>query len=177
MDDLGSVPALGRSPGEGNGNPLQYSCLENPMDVGLWRAIIHRSQTIYVLWTCFKSLHLLTYLVSSFNPQNNPISWPLLARFSMRTEKCGIENLGNLLGSVKTVQVFNMLGLWRGQWQTLDLYNRLTHCWVLCIISVATGMCYVGRWDRHQLWIPEDFHVEETWSRVLKEELASFPSA
>ena len=31
-EDLGSVPGLGRSPGEGNGNPLQYSCLENPMD-------------------------------------------------------------------------------------------------------------------------------------------------
>ena len=34
--DLGSVPGLGRSPGEGNGNPLQYSCLENPMDGGAW---------------------------------------------------------------------------------------------------------------------------------------------
>ena len=34
--DLGSVPQLGRSPGEGNGNPLQYSCLENPMDRGAW---------------------------------------------------------------------------------------------------------------------------------------------
>ena len=34
--DLGSVPGLGRSPGEGNGNPLQYSCLENPMDGGTW---------------------------------------------------------------------------------------------------------------------------------------------
>ena len=37
--DLGSVPGLGRSPGEGNGNPLQYSCLENPMDRGAWQAI------------------------------------------------------------------------------------------------------------------------------------------
>ena len=36
--DLGSIPGLGRSPGEGNGNPLQYSCLENPMDRGAWRA-------------------------------------------------------------------------------------------------------------------------------------------
>ena len=36
--DLGSVPGLGRSPGEGNGNPLQYSCLENPMDKGAWWA-------------------------------------------------------------------------------------------------------------------------------------------
>ena len=34
--DLGSFPALGRSSGEGNGNPLQYSCLENPMDGGAW---------------------------------------------------------------------------------------------------------------------------------------------
>ena len=34
--DPGSVPGLGQSPGEGNGNPLQHSCLENPMDVGAW---------------------------------------------------------------------------------------------------------------------------------------------
>ena len=34
--DLGSIPGSGRSPGEGNGNPLQYSCLENPMDRGSW---------------------------------------------------------------------------------------------------------------------------------------------
>ena len=34
--DLGSIPGLGRSPGEGNGNPLQYSCMENPMDREAW---------------------------------------------------------------------------------------------------------------------------------------------
>ena len=39
--DPGSIPRLERSPGEGNGNPLQYSCLENPMDRGAWQAIIH----------------------------------------------------------------------------------------------------------------------------------------
>ena len=39
--DLGSIPGLGRSPGEGNGNPLQYSCLENPMDGGAWWAAVH----------------------------------------------------------------------------------------------------------------------------------------
>ena len=37
----GLIPGLGRSPGEGNGNPLQYSCLGNPMDRGDWRAIVH----------------------------------------------------------------------------------------------------------------------------------------
>ena len=41
VGDLGSISGLGRSPGEGNGNPLQYSCLENPMDRGAWRATVH----------------------------------------------------------------------------------------------------------------------------------------
>ena len=39
--DLGSIPGLGRYPGEGNGNPLQYSCLENPMDREAWEATVH----------------------------------------------------------------------------------------------------------------------------------------
>ena len=39
--DLGSIPGLGRSPGEGNGNPLHYSCLGNPMDRGAWWATVH----------------------------------------------------------------------------------------------------------------------------------------
>ena len=40
--DAGSIPGLGRSPGGGHGNPLQYSCLENPMDRGAWWATVHR---------------------------------------------------------------------------------------------------------------------------------------
>ena len=46
--DVGSIPGSGRSPGGGIGNPLQYSCLENPMDRGAWRATVHvvtKSQT------------------------------------------------------------------------------------------------------------------------------------
>ena len=39
--DAGLIPGLGRSPGEGNGNPLQYSCLENPMDGGAWKTTVH----------------------------------------------------------------------------------------------------------------------------------------
>ena len=39
--DAGSIPRSGRSPGGGNGNPLQYSCLENPMDGGVWQATVH----------------------------------------------------------------------------------------------------------------------------------------
>ena len=41
VGDLGSIPGSGSFPGEGNGNPLQYSCLENRMDRGAWRATVH----------------------------------------------------------------------------------------------------------------------------------------
>ena len=42
VGDPGSIPGLGRPPAEGNGNPLQYPCLENPMDRGAWWATVHR---------------------------------------------------------------------------------------------------------------------------------------
>ena len=41
--DMGSIPGSGRSPGGGNGNPLQYSCLENPRDRGAWWTMVHRA--------------------------------------------------------------------------------------------------------------------------------------
>ena len=53
--DVGSVPGLGRSPGEGNGDPLQYSCLENPMDRGAWWAMVHR---VAKSWTQLKQLSM-----------------------------------------------------------------------------------------------------------------------
>ena len=40
-EDLGLIPGLERSPGVGNGNPLQYACLDNPMNTGAWRATVH----------------------------------------------------------------------------------------------------------------------------------------
>ena len=42
VGDMGSIPELGKSPGGGYGNPLQYSCLDNPMDRGAWWATVHR---------------------------------------------------------------------------------------------------------------------------------------
>ena len=48
--DLGSIPGLGRSPGEGNGNPLQCSCLENPMDRGACRATVHGVARVRCDW-------------------------------------------------------------------------------------------------------------------------------
>ena len=60
--DPGSILGLGRSPGEGNGNPLQYSCLENPMDRGAWWDTVHgvaKSQTRLSDFTFAFTLHLL----------------------------------------------------------------------------------------------------------------------
>ena len=45
VGDQGSIPGSGRFPGEGKGHPLQYSCLENSMDTGAWRATVHRVTT------------------------------------------------------------------------------------------------------------------------------------
>ena len=60
--DPGSIPGWGRSPGEGNGNPLQYSCLENSMDGGAWWATVHG---VAKSWT---RLSDFTSFVSSTSP-------------------------------------------------------------------------------------------------------------
>ena len=52
--DPDSIPGLGRSPGKGNGNPLQYSCLENPMDKGAWQATVHG---VAKSWTWLSNQH------------------------------------------------------------------------------------------------------------------------
>ena len=65
VGDLGSIPGLGRVPGEGNGNPLQYSCLENPMDRGAWQATVHG---VAKSWTQLSDFHLLNC---------NPVVFPL----------------------------------------------------------------------------------------------------
>ena len=54
--DASSIPGLGRSPGEGNGNPLQCSCMENPMDRGTWQATIHG---VAKSWTQLNDTHTL----------------------------------------------------------------------------------------------------------------------
>ena len=72
VGDLGSIPGLGRSPGEGNGNPLQYSCLENSIDGGAWWATVHGVAKSWTQLSDFTSLQsnspscldTLTYLLS-----------------------------------------------------------------------------------------------------------------
>ena len=72
--DMGMIPGLGRSTGEENGNPLQYSCLENPMDREAWWATVHGvtesrtqlSNFTYLLMTKLMSVHLKTEEIQKF---------------------------------------------------------------------------------------------------------------
>ena len=70
----GSIPGLGRSLGEGNGNPLQYYCLENPMDRGAWKATVHGAAK-----SCTQ---LSTYMQKNHTHREDPTcyaAWPSLA--------------------------------------------------------------------------------------------------
>ena len=72
VGDPGSIPGSGRSPGEGNGTPLQYSCLENPMDRGAWQATVHgvtESWTRLSTSTCAQGLQTASISRSWKTPQ------------------------------------------------------------------------------------------------------------
>ena len=90
--DVGLIPGLGRSPGEGNGNPLQHSCLGNPMDRGVWHGLqsmgSHRvgrdlvTEQACTHTHCITSIYLITeslYFLSAFiqlpSPQPSPHLW------------------------------------------------------------------------------------------------------
>ena len=69
--DLGSIPGWGRSLGEGNGNPLQYSCLENPMDGGAWWATVHGVAKSRTQLSDYTTLNDLVVFPTFFNLRVN----------------------------------------------------------------------------------------------------------
>ena len=84
--DPGSMPELGRFPGEGNGNPLQYYCLENPMDSGAWGATVHRVAKSLTQLKKLKRhiLNFISVLASSLLfLLNFPSPYPDLSLFSL----------------------------------------------------------------------------------------------
>ena len=82
--DPGSIPASGRSSGEGNDNPLQYSCLENPIDRGTWQAMVHwvtkswtrLSNQHYYFYPGLSAFHELFYLTFTLI-QLSTVIWPV----------------------------------------------------------------------------------------------------
>ena len=95
--DQGSIPGLGRSPGGGHGNPLQYSCLENPMDGGAWWAMVHRAATSR---TRLKRLGAHAHMQIQARPQDAVVSKPGV-----------VPALGGFVASVGTMPLKRFLRL------------------------------------------------------------------
>ena len=77
---LGLIPRLGRSPGEARGNPLQYSCLENPMDRGAWQATAHG---VSKSWTQLSTKHNILSHISPFNELFHHFKYYILSFLSL----------------------------------------------------------------------------------------------
>ena len=89
VGDPGSIPGSGRSPGEGNGNPLQYSCLENPMDGGAWWATVHRvTKSPTGLSTFTFHFHALE---KEMAPHSSTLAW----RIPWTEEPGGLQSTGS----------------------------------------------------------------------------------
>ena len=86
--DPGSIPGLGRSPGGGNGNPLQYSCLENPMDRGACRATVHG---VTKSWTRLRNINNLRYADDTTLMAESEELKSLLMKMKERSEKVGLK--------------------------------------------------------------------------------------
>ena len=79
VGDLGSIPGLGRSPGEGNGNPLQYSCLENPVDGGAQQATVHGVTKSRTRLSNFTRCNNIIYPIYFFKFYQGPTLWQALS--------------------------------------------------------------------------------------------------
>ena len=91
--DVGLIPGLGRSPGGGDGNPLQYSCLENPMDRGAWQATSIGSQRVGHYWSdlaCIQELNLLFNLGENWQLHNDGCSNPWRWCISVSVQFCSV---------------------------------------------------------------------------------------
>ena len=104
VGDLGSVPGLGSSPGEGNRNPLQYSSLENPMDRGAWKATVHGITRVRHDWA-------LSFFLSLTGPQD---TWLLKStkgtrlQLASRSGRCG-KGRGHYLLCLLTLRVWGKM--------------------------------------------------------------------
>ena len=103
---MGSIPGSGRSPGEGNGNPLQYSCLENPMDRGAWWATVHgvtKSQTQLSNFTFIPKIQCLPWLPAPTHHHNHHRSNIILGSWAhnsiSKESACNAGHLSLIPGS------------------------------------------------------------------------------
>ena len=113
VGDPVSIPRSGRSPGEGNGNPLQYSCLENPMDRGAWQAAVHG---VSKSWDTIEWLTL----EKAMAPHFSTLAWKIL----WMEEPGGLQSMGSLRVRhdwVTSRSLFTFMH-WRRKWQPTPVF-------------------------------------------------------
>ena len=86
--DVGWISRLGRSPRGGNSNPLQYSCLENSMDIGAWWAIVHRISESYAQLKRLSTYTHSKFQVGSCMVWDEPVTWPGSERMTVSVSDC-----------------------------------------------------------------------------------------
>ena len=91
VGDLALIPGSGRSPGEGNGYPLQYSCLENPIDRGTWWATVHRVAKSRTQLSTFTFTFRCHALEKEMAPDSNVLAW----RIPGMGEPVGLPSMGS----------------------------------------------------------------------------------
>ena len=144
--DPGLIPGSRRSPVEGNGNPLQYSCLENPMDRGAWQAIVHGvtksgtrsvmspSRTISIwgvlLQSHFSSVGLITYFRTNLTVNILYLSRDRMIRLPCsRSEKCPFGwKYPQIRGATKFWQLFQ--ARWWIPFVSIQIKNWDLHSWI-----------------------------------------------
>ena len=126
--DSGSIPRSGRSTGGGHGNPLQYSCLENPMDREAWRAVVHRvkkSWTQLKRFSMYASCHIWVYQIitlytKAMAPHSSTLAWkiPWMEKPG-RMQSMGSWRVGHDWAT--SLSLFTSMP-WRRKWQPTPVF-------------------------------------------------------
>ena len=154
---LSLIPGLRRSPGEGNGNPLQYFRLDNPMDKGAWWATVHGSRTVGHDWLMCSYLHgiSLSFNISKYNGSSFNLAFKV--RISVMTESVDMS-LSNLWKIMKDREA------WRA------VVHGLAKSWIQLSNRKRTTISIVlGRWT-HKL-------RDHTVTRMIRDPEHNTPNA
>ena len=146
----GSIPGLGRSPGGGNGNPFQYSFLENSMDRGTWRATVHgvaKSRTQLSNWAQWQQQHLWDRLEPI---KKNQMAHQWISDLTLRITALGVNNIK---GSVSLISVYKC-NLNELHWKT----HSMPIVMINCLIFLSGHRIVCGRARDHV--IPGSSHPQ-----------------
>ena len=131
--DIGLIPGLGRSPGEGHDNPVQYFCLKNPMDRGAWRVVVHR---VTKSWTQLKWLSMHAHWVSTRYQLERASLMAQMVKNPPAVQETWVRSLGQEDPLEKDVAPHSSILAWRIPWteepsglQSMG-WQRVRHDWV-----------------------------------------------